>query len=1603
LARKISKQSRKQIAAVVRQARHHADGGPLPDKRAVVLRAYCEDVVEDDLLASEPRYLANAVLSHLSWARNRSAGTAKVRVFNPQDGRDGWHSDNTIVQVVNDDMPFLVDSLTMCLNELGRGIQITMHPILRASRTRAGRLTDLKPSENGSAGKAESLIYMETGKELDAGELETVQRALESTLHDVRAAVEDWPAMLEELTAGRDHIQRHTPQQPGLLEESCALIDWLADDHFTLLGYREYKLSKGRDKDRLVPIAGTGLGILRDDAERPAGSLVLTGPDQREARSKNPLVITKSQRRSSVHRSGYLDQISIKLFGKSGMPVGVRRFVGLYTSTVYSEKPLDIPLLRLKVNEVMRESGLDPRSHRGKALQHILNTFPRDDLFQIAISDLTRIATGILDLQERSQVRLFCRRDALSRYYSCFVYLPRDHYTAQVRTRIEQILLESFNGTHIETKLTISESVLARLEASIRTPQDQESSPRLRNIEAKLRKAVQSWTDQLRGVLLEHLDEKTALSLFDRFGRCFPVSYQEEVSPQLASADIQNLAAVLDGESSIEMSLEHTSAEMDGRLRFRVCRAGEPIPLYTVVPILERMSMKVLNERVYRIGASPNPAWIQEFALAPSTATPGKIAKLESRFLGAFLATFAGRCENDEFNSFVLLADLDWREVSLMRAYCKYLLQTGLPFSQAYMQQVLARHADFTNALVARFHAQFDPGRSRNSRRKLERASQATIDTVLEKVTNLDEDRILRAYLGMLQGTLRTNYFQLENQEPKDYLVFKLDPAQLAELPKPRPMFEIFVYSPRVEGVHLRADRVARGGLRWSDRREDFRTEILGLMKAQQVKNTIIVPSGAKGGFVCKQLPEGGRDAVQAEVVACYKTFVSGLLDVTDNIVGDRIAPPEQVVRRDSDDPYLVVAADKGTATFSDTANEISAEYGFWLGDAFASGGSDGYDHKKMGITARGAWESVKRHFRELGTDVQTEPVTVIGIGDMAGDVFGNGMLLSKHIKLVAAFNHMHIFLDPDPDPAVSYAERQRLFALPRSSWDDYASDKLSTGGGIYSRQTKSIELHPAAQAMLGLEKSKLTPLELIRAVLRMQADLLWNGGIGTYVKASSESHIDAGDPANDAVRVDADELNCRVIGEGGNLGITQLGRIEFSLRGGLVNSDFIDNSAGVDSSDHEVNIKILLDEAIRRRKLPRAERRRLLAQMTSTVAKLVLRNNYAQTQALSVMDTQSFERLGENARLIRTLEAQVQMDRDLEFLPTDETIAERRSIGKSLTRPELAVIFSYAKIGLTAQLMASEILEDTYFDDTLETYFPPRLQKRFAPSMRVHQLRREIIAMRIANDLVNRMGPAFTFRTIEDTAAGVAQVVRAYTIVRDVFDIRPIWDAIEAVDYKVPPRLQYELIFQISRLLRRAVYWLLQQHPGRLDVAELVAKMRPGANTITNGLLDLETSAGRERVQADIDRLKDMGVGPKLAPKLAGLRALTQTLDILSVSESNGLEVGETAKLYFELADALELNWIRQEIEDLAVDGRWQAVARDTLRQNLARQQSSVLDRILSRRRQQSPRAALSSWLDEHSAAIARICQIVQDMRAQEGADFATLSVAIREIERLG
>lgn len=1555
---------------------------------------------EEDLRDRNPQALAAAALNHVASSRNRRRGVAIVRVFNPAVDRDGWHSDASIVQIVTDDMPFLVDSVTMTLNRLGHYIQLLIHPRLGVKRSTAGQLLEVAALHGNGEHNAESFIHIEISKNAETKVLKKLQTSLEDTLGDIRVAVDDWREMLAELRSASAELRQSAPTRSDLLHESCDFLDWLADDHFTLLGYREYRLSRGKIVDRLRPVAGTGLGISRDNTRLTTPVITLNSQTRKIARANSPLVITKADASSTIHRSGHLDQIGVKVFSVDGKTRAVKRFVGLFTSAAYTERPGDVPLVRLKLDRVMAKSGLDPTSHNGKALQHILDTFPRDDLFQGSVNDLARMSAGILNLQERHQVKLFCRRDAFNHYYSCFVYLPRDQYNPQTRRRIEELLMQAFNGTSIETKLTMSESALARLEATIRIPPDSRIAPNIAVIEKQLEAIAQTWADRFRAALLAQFGANEGLKLFHRFAEHFPAAYREEVDPAKSSGEIHKIAAVVDGLSDLEMSLDRAAEDATHRLRFTTFRLEEPIQLYTALPILEHLGMKVLNERLYQVPAGPAALWIQEFELEPAANMSLDPEDIEPRFLECFRRVLAGEAENDQFNSFIVGAGLDWREAALLRAYCKYLLQTELTFSQTYMQEVLARHTGLTQTLIALFHALFDPDHDSKRRRTLVAQSRRSITDQLEHVTTLDDDRILRAFLSVIEATLRTNYYQSDANERKSYISFKLDPTKIVELPLPRPKFEIFVYSPRFEGVHLRCGNIARGGLRWSDRREDFRTEILGLMKAQQVKNTVIVPSGAKGGFVCKQLPGGDPKFVQAEVIACYRNFIRGLLDITDNIVDERIVTPAGVIRRDNDDPYLVVAADKGTATFSDFANEIAADYGFWLGDAFASGGSAGFDHKKMGITARGAWECVKRHFRELGIDTQQQPFTVAGIGDMGGDVFGNGMLMSPYIRLVAAFNHQHIFIDPDPDTRRSFSERKRLFQRTRSDWGEYNEAKFSTGGGVYSRQSKSIKLHPAAQRMLELEQSNVTPPELVRAILRMKVDLLWNGGIGTYIKSSKESHGDVGDPANDVLRIDADQLQCRVIGEGGNLGLTQLGRIEFALLGGHINTDFIDNSGGVDTSDREVNIKILLDNAIVGRTLSSSKRNDLLAAMTDEIADLVLVNNYNQSQALSMMSTSNHERLGENAYLIRTLAERGVLDRDLENLPTEDNINERRQTGSGLTRPELAVIMSYAKIELFNSLVESDTPEDPYLSAELEAYFPERLRRRFAADFPAHRLRREIIAMRIASSMINRMGASFAIRAEEDTGSTTAQVARAYAIAREIFNVRDLWKEIEACDNQVPADVQYDLLFQISRRLRRAVYWLLQRRLDALSIERTVARFSPGVGQVRQSLAKLE--GADEHHRNDVRQHQSSGIPGDLMERLAALAIATQTLDIIEIAADSKIAIGDVVPLYFELGKNLRLDWIRTKIEELHVEGRWPATARATLREHLAQQQNALIRSILAQRGKRSPRDALTEWFIESKDKIARACQNLRDMDASGEIDFATLSAAIREIERL-
>lgn len=1594
------------LEAIARRARRTATRLPARLELGELVRQYYRNVAEEDLSARSVENLAGAVLAHLDLGRHRRGAAACIRVYNPTTAEHGWSSPHTIVEIIHDDMPFLVDSSTMTLNRLGHEIHLTIHPVLMIERTPRGQLSRLHPrGAEQPRTRAESFIRFEILREPDAARHDEIVATLEATLADVRAAVEDWPAMVAKLRVASAELPANAAMLPTeTVQENCRLLDWMADDHFTLLGYREYRLDRRGRGARLVAVPETGLGILRDRPGEPPSQQVLNPRMQRVADSRDPLVITKANTRATVHRPGYLDYVGVKVFDRQGRPVRERRFLGLYTSSAYSRQARDIPVLREKLREVLERSGVTPGSHRAKALQHTLDSYPRDELFQISIEDLLRIAHGILNLQERHRVRLLIRREAFQRFYSCLVFVPRDRYRTSVRLRIEDILREELHGEQIDTNVEISESVLARMHVIVRSPPDSEPRISFQAIERRIEETVTTWQDRLREEMLERFDEAHGNALYQRYCDAFPAAYREDVSPREAGFDIERIDDILAGRSSMATSLYRPPQAADERLRFKICRAGAPLPLSQVVPMLEHMGVDVVSERPYRLRLEGDlPVYIQDLDLVGQGGRSFDPQNCGERFQHCFRATLDGHAESDGHNRLVLLAQLDWRQIVVLRACTKYLVQTGMPFSQAYMQEVLSGAPALAAALVDLFAAQFDPALAERARQRLRHDADARIEACLNSVSSLDEDRILRAYHDVVRAMLRTNHFQREADEtPKAYLAFKLDPARLPELPRPRPRYEIFVYSPRMEGVHLRAADIARGGLRWSDRREDFRSEILGLMKAQQVKNTVIVPNGAKGGFVCKRLPEGDRAAVQAEVRACYRMLIRGMLDITDNIVGGNIQPPPRVRRLDGDDPYLVVAADKGTATFSDLANDIAAEYGFWLSDAFASGGSHGYDHKKMGITARGAWEAVKRHFRELGIDVANQTFTVAGIGDMSGDVFGNGMLQSDRIRLLAAFDHRHIFIDPDPDPTVAWAERKRLFALPTSSWEDYRPEAISSGGGVYSRAAKSIELSAAAAQAIGVRERRITPPQLIQAILRMPVDLLWNGGIGTYVKAAAESHEDVGDRANIAVRVNGRDLRCKILGEGGNLGITQRGRIEYAQTGGRLNTDFIDNSGGVECSDREVNIKILLRDAVDTGALRMPARNRLLERMTDEVAALVLRTNYQQTQAISVLAARAVERSNENASLLRWLERRGLLDRDLEFLPDDEEIADRRTRGRGLTRPELAVILSYAKIEFYDALCASDITADPYLFEELSRYFPQPLRKRFAQQVPGHRLARQIVAMLITSSMINRMGPTFPMRAQEETGADAGSVARAYTIARDVIGMRDLWDGIEALDTKLLAPAQLDMLFESARQLRNIVYWFLRHHAGELDVTAQVQTMREAVSGLMQRLPELMPAVSARRLERATQEHAQHGVPEALARHMASLPYGLAALDIVEVASQTERDPADAARAYFELGRALKLDWLKQEIEKLAVEGRWQALGRGTLRGSVHDLQRQVLQRCLGERSREDAEAAVSAWLKAHRPVVVKTLHTLTEMQASKRVDFATLSVALEELRRL-
>lgn len=1611
----------------------------LPKARHVEAEAFAQAFYKrmsgDELPQHPAEGWAALAADFLDFARDRKPGTALVRLFNPTLKAQGWESPHTVLQIANDDMPFLVDSVTMALADQGIGVHVLGHPVVTFQRDKAGKLVAV------GQGVSESLMHLEIDRQTPEA-MAAIKQALDVVLADVRAIVRDWAQMRDRMNAVADDlVGERMPVADEGKREAQAFLHWAADNHFTFLGYREYEVVKQGGQEVLRAIKDSGLGLLRGkDAGKPRPLTSLAAHYMPQSGSVDALILTKTNARSTVHRPGYMDYIGVLSFDAEGRPVAEKRFLGLYTSSAYNRRPWDIPLVRQRHAYVMQRSGLAADSHSGKTLRHVLETLPRDELFQSSEEELFKTASGILGLQERVRSKLFLRRDRYGRYFSGLAYIPRERFNTDVRLRVEAMLKDKLHGEHVDTTVHIGESPLAQLHLIVRPKSGEAVQIDNAAIEAELAEIVRNRQDELRDALVRGHGEQRGLALANRYGRALPAGYIDEVSAAVAAQDIAHLAA-LSGPDDLRLSLCRTR-QGEGGLRFKFYRQLDDIPLSDALPMMENMGLRVISEHPYRLSVDGQPLYIQDFEVETATQDID-VDRLDETFEDAFAQIWRGNAENDGFNRLILAANLSWRQVAMLRAYCKYLLQVGVPFSQSYVEETFSRYPLLARLLVELFEARFDPSTGSESKAEIkagqerlreqfevlaggdaavlavlqpvldarsgkrEAQAEATLGALkglLDRVSSLDEDRILRSFIGVINATLRTSYYQrAADGGERGYVSYKFDSAQVPDLPKPKPYREIFVYGPRVEGVHLRFGPVARGGLRWSDRREDFRTEVLGLVKAQMVKNTVIVPVGSKGGFFAKRPPLGGdRDAVLAEGIACYKMFINGLLDITDNIVDGKIVPPKNVVRHDNDDPYLVVAADKGTATFSDIANGIAAEHKFWLDDAFASGGSVGYDHKGMGITAKGAWESVKRHFRAMGRDSQSQDFTAVGIGDMSGDVFGNGMLLSKHIRLVAAFDHRHIFLDPNPDAARTFKERERMFKLPRSSWDDYDKKLISKGGGVYPRSAKSIPLSPEIKAALGIEgaAAAMSPVELMSAILKAPVDLLWNGGIGTYVKASSESNADVGDRANNGLRVNGSDLRCKTVGEGGNLGLTQLGRIEAAQHGVLLNTDFIDNSAGVDTSDHEVNIKILLNGQVQAKKLTLPERNKLLASMTDEVAGLVLNDNYRQNQAISLMERMSLSRLGSKQHFIRTLESQGLLDRQIEFLPSDAEIAERKARGQGLTRPELSVLLSYSKLVAFQQMLDSDVPEDPYLSKELVRYFPEPLQKKYAKAMENHRLKREIIATAVTNSTINRMGATFLLRMQEDSGRTPGEVAKAFTITRETLDARALWTQIDALDGAVAESTQIDALQVIWNLQRSFTRWLLSR-PGAIpDITTAVERYHDGFKDIRagKGILGDGQRPAHDAAYAD---WKAKGVPEALAAQLAALPYLEPSCDIIELARERKLKPVEVAKVHFRLGEALRLPWLQEQIDALVVDGRWHAVARGVLREELSTQQRILVGQVL-KMPGATAEAKVQQWLGRDDQSLRFTLAMLTELAAQKSLDYPTASVAVQRLSQL-
>jgi glutamate dehydrogenase len=1572
----------------------------------VFINKYYMNVPLEDLQTRSINDLYGAVLSHWDLMLERKPGEYKRRIFNPQHEINGWQTSHTVIQVILDDQPFLVDTMLMEIERKGFTSHLIVHlGGIKIIRDEQGKLQQVLPFDATEKGAySEAPIYIEIDRQTDPKVLEELAVDLDRVLNDARLAVRDWEKMREQVHAALVDIEQSPmPLEAKEVAEAKAFLMWLLADHFTFLGFRDYELIGKGDTKALRIIPNSGLGVLSDTSNSKIARFYADLPEEARklALSKQILLLSKTNTKSTVHSFRYTDYIGVKRFDKEGEIVGERRFVGLYTSSAYDEDSKTTPVARLKVDNVLQRAALPDRGYAAKTLLNILETLPRDDLLQAAPEELYELAMGIFQLQERRRIRLFVRKDAYGRFISCLVFIPRDNVSTEVLYRMQDGLQKAFLGVEISFTTYFSDSILARIHYTIRINPKNPPQYDLKDIEKKLVEIGRSWKDDLQENLLEYFGEEKGNELIVSYRQAFPAGYREIFSPRSAIFDVEHMEK-LSPHNLLEMSFYRPLGAPENMIHFKLFRAHHTIPLSDALPMLENMGLRVIGEQPYEIIFKDDKrVWINDFNMLYSRGTPLNVEQHKQIFQDTFSKIWHGEAENDRFNSLILGAQLTWREVTIIRAYAKYLRQISFTFSQQYMEEALTSNSNVANLLVDLFKCRFDPARQVQPLQTAKQIEESIIQS-LDSVANIDEDRILRAFLNLINATTRTNYFQTDAQGySKPYLSFKLNPTEILEIPLPKPMHEIFVYSPRFEGIHLRAGKVARGGIRWSDRREDFRTEVLGLMKAQQVKNAVIVPTGAKGGFVPKYLPvDGTREEIMDEAITCYKNFIRGLLDLTDNLNGFDIIPPMNTVRYDGDDSYLVVAADKGTATFSDIANSIAKEYNFWLDDAFASGGSTGYDHKKMGITARGAWESVKNHFQELNIDINQHDFTVVGIGDMAGDVFGNGMLLSKHIKLVGVFNHLHIFIDPNPNPEISFNERQRLFNLPRSSWEDYNPQLISKGGGVFKRSAKSICLSPEIKDLLDIKKDAINPNELIRALLKSPVDLIWNGGIGTFVKATSESNIDAGDRANDAIRINGNELTCRIVGEGGNLGCTQLARIEYELNGGRVNTDFIDNAGGVDCSDHEVNIKILLNGIVANGDMTVKQRNTLLAQMTDEISELVLDNNYRQARALTIATRQSFDYINLYCRYLAEKDRAHQIDRAFEHLPDDKTLMERKANGKAFTRPEAAVLSAFSKMLLKEELLNSDLTSDPYLMKYIYSAFPKRLRKKFQEHMPQHRLAREIVATQLSNSIITDMGVTFVYQMYDETRATTTEIIRAYVVAKEIFNLESFLEDVRSLDYKITPDVQIQIMLEVMRLIRKATRWFLRNQRPHLDIQSTIAIFTPHVDKLYANLSDLLVGSEKEYFEQKKNELIASNVPKTIAAHIASTRAMYSVLNIIEATTEYKVDISQVATIYFSLADLLGLDQFRDMINGFRVDNHWAVLARSSVKGDLDWQQRALTIGVLKIKGESNDvQEHIDIWQNTYKPLVDRWQVVFAELKNSVTMEYAMLAVAMREL----